>query len=420
MLLVASLTFLALTLLNYWVGRSAIYPGVAFCASWTVAIGVVGLTRDLFYQMSAETLSLFIVGGCVVTAACWVGNWLPTRQPKPSTLNPQVNRILTVAVWAIGIATPVFFYWLIRAVAETGYSLPFLMVARVLQQRAIDAGNDGAFRAAGLLIELAQIIAVLCLWEKKDHGKRAFIAIVLAFLISIPFGQKASPFILAMALICVDTIRNRKMRWKLIAPMVFIMIAITAVFEFYVHLGGGSFVDNTGDVARMFGLYASGGIAGFDRVVRNPGIIPQINPVDIVGLRIARRFGAAVTMPEVAEFVNVGPNGLNGNVYTIFWSYLNWGWAGDMLAVGLLAFISTRVYKRALQDGVPWVPIYAKMFFGLVFSTFTEYFVASSYIYGIIIAVCWMIYRLPVYFGRFRGFNRAIVGHAALNGPYPD
>jgi oligosaccharide repeat unit polymerase len=378
------------------------------------------LAGDLFYPVSAEALSLFIVGGCVVTAACWAGNRLPTWRAKPHAPNPMVNRILTITVWAIGVATPVFFYWLIRAVSQAGYSLPFLMVARVLQQRALDAGSDGAFRAAGFLIELAQIIAVLCLWEKKDHGKRALIAILLAFMVSIPFGQKASPFILVMALICVDTIQNRRMRWKLIAPMVFMMVAITGVFEFYVHLGGGSFTDNLGSVGRNFGLYASGGIAGFDRVVRNPGIIPQINPVDIVGFRIARRFGANVTFPEVAEFVTVGPNKLDGNVYTIFWSYLNWGWVGDMLAVGLIAFIATRVYKRALHDGMPWVPIYAKMFFGLVFSTFTEYFVASIYIYGIIIAVCWMIYRLPVYFGRFRGLNHAVVSHMALKVTFPD
>ena len=127
------------------------------------------------------------------------------------------------------------------------------------------------------------------------------------------------------------------------------------------------------------------GAVGFDRVIRSPNIIPQINPVHITGLRIVRRFGANVTFPETAEFVTVGPNQLDGNVYTIFWSYLNWGWFGDMLAVGFIAFISTRIYKRALQDGVPWVPIYAKMFFGLAFSSFTEYFVSAIYIYGIIL-----------------------------------
>jgi oligosaccharide repeat unit polymerase len=427
MLIVTSLTFLALTLLNYWIGKSAIYPGVAFCASWSVAIGVVGLTGDLFYPVSPETLFFFIVGGGVLTVACWVGNWIPTGKPQAARPNASVNRILTIAVWAVVIATPVFFYWIIQAVSAESNSLPFLMIARVLQQKAVEAGGDGAFRAAGLLIEVAQIIAVLCLWERKDHGRRASIAIVFAFLISIPFGQKASPFILAMALICVDTIQNRKMRWKLIAPMFFMMVAITAVFEFYVHLGGGSFqlgggsfTDNTANVGRMFGLYASGGIAGFDRVIRSPNTIPQINPVHIMGLRIVRRFGANVTFPETAEFATIGPNQLDGNVYTIFWSYLNWGWVGDMLAVAFIAFISTRVYKRALQDGMPWVPIYAKMFFGLVFSSFTEYFVSSIYIYGIIVAVCWMIYRLPVHIAQFIGFNRSVVSEdLALHGFAP-
>ena len=136
----------------------------------------------------------------------------------------------------------------------------------------------------------------------------------------------------------------------------------------------------------------------------------KLTRFSITGLRIARRLGANITFPETADFVTVGPHGLEGNVYTIFWSYLNWGWLGDMLSVGFIAFVSTRIYKRALQDGVPWVPIYAKMFFGLAFSSFTEYFVAAIYIYGIIIAVCWMIYLLPVHICNPSSFSLCTAG----------
>lgn len=402
---------------------SPIYPGFAFCASWAVSLLIIAATGDLFYRLSPETLVVFICGGCVVTVACGLGSILPSKAPMPVDRQAS-NRILTALLWVVVLSTPIFLYWLKQAVAAEGGNSPFLMIARVVQMKAIDSGGNSAFRAAGYLIELAQDVAVLCLWEKKGHEKRAVIAIIFAFIVSLPFGQKSAPITLALALICVDWIQNRKMRWKLVMSMVLVMVSITATFEFYVHLGGGSIAQNATGVARNFALYASGGVMGFDQVMRDPKIVTHVNAVDVVGLRIARRFGAQVVIPEVYEFVNVGPYGLNGNVFTIFWPFLNWGWIANMFTVGLICFISTRVYGRAMQGGMPWVPLYARIFFGLVFSTFSEYFAQSLYLYAILIITNWIVYSSPIRIAQFRNLNHSIVQAEffsrgiALNAPF--
>lgn len=160
----------------------------------------------------------------------------------------------------------------------------------------------------------------------------------------------------------------------------------------------------------MLGLYMGGGIAGLDQVIKDPSAVPPINPIYVMGLRAAKRFGAHIEIPEVAGFVNVGPYQLSGNVYTIFWPYLNFGYLGSILFVGILGAVATRVYKRALNGGQPWVILYAKMFFAVAFSTFTEYFISSLYIYGIMLLAVWIVYFAPVRVDQFLHFCSSTVG----------
>jgi len=403
-LLATAIIFVFLAIFNR-IKTTPIYPGFVFCASWAVSLLILIATNDLFYRLAPQTLVVFICGGLVVTLACALGSISSSKPPSPVDRQAS-NRILTAMLWLVVLATPVFLVWLWQAVAAAGGNAPLLGAARMLQVNAIESGDDNAFRAAFYLILFSQSVAVLCLWEKKGHERRATVAIVFALILSIPFGQKAGPFSLVIALICVDWIRNRRMRWKLITVTFLAMLCLTAIVEFYVHLGGSS---DTNSVARMIGLYVSGGIIGFDQVVRDPSIVTHINPVDILGLRIARRLGNNVVIPEVYGYANIGPYGLRTNVYTIFWPLMNWGWLANMCTIGFIFFSVTRVYKRALQGGMPWVQLYAAMLFGVVFSTFTEYFIPSLYIYSVLIATNWIVYSLPVRITQFKIFNRNIV-----------
>jgi oligosaccharide repeat unit polymerase len=187
--------------------------------------------------------------------------------------------------------------------------------------------------------------------------------------------------------------------------MFLIMVGVATMVEFYVHLGGESFSGNIGAIFRMFVLYGSGGLVGFDRVVRQPNIVPQFNPIYVTILRIIRRLGGQADIPEVADFVNIGPDGFQDNVYTMFWSYLDFGYIGMLLTVAVLGFIVALIYKRALAKSHMFVFLYATLLFSVVFSIFTEYFVSMSYYLLKVCLISWLVYRLPERWAQFRRFT---------------
>lgn len=405
MLIFALLTLAGMAVAAIVCFRSSIHPSVVFCGSWALSLALIACSGDLFYPIRALTLLFILSGASVFCLFSWGASIFPAKgSAKPFNVET-TNRILTALVWLVVVSTPFYFRWLVNSVNGVGGSSPFLMAARLLQMQNLGTSE---LRLAGALIEIAQIVAVLCLWHKEGHPKRVVVAILFAYALSLSFGQKAAPFILTMELLCVDYLQNRRMRKKLVFSLVLCMVVIAGAFEYYVHLGGKDF--QISNVSRMLGLYMGGGIAGLDQVIKDPSAVPPINPIYVMGLRAAKRFGAHIEIPEVAGFVNVGPYQLSGNVYTIFWPYLNFGYLGSILFVGILGAVATRVYKRALNGGQPWVILYAKMFFAVAFSTFTEYFISSLYIYGIMLLAVWIVYFAPVRVDQFLHFCSSTVG----------
>src|SRR6185437_3422996 len=51
-----------------------------------------------------------------------------------------------------------------------------------------------------------------------------------------------------------------------------------------------------------------------------------------------------------------------------------------------------------------------KMFFAIAFSTFTEYFISSLYIYGIMLLAVWLVCFFPVRIDQFLRFCSSRVG----------
>jgi oligosaccharide repeat unit polymerase len=277
-----------------------------------------------------------------------------------------------------------------------------LLLIRAATQEMM--GKSAAFTFFGTVSELSRIVAMMAFWEREKHPRRSILAITVALIMCGITGQKSGPLMLVISLICIDWIRTRHLRWKLLVVMGLIMVSVATMVEFYVHIGGGSFSENMGSIFRMFILYGSGGLVGFDRVVRQPNIIPQFNPIYVTILRVVRRLGGQAEVPEVADFVNVGANGFQDNVYTMFWSYLDFGYVGMLCTVAVLGFIVTLIYKKAIAKSHMFVFLYATLAFSVVFSIFTEYFVSMSYYLLKICVVSWIVYRLPERWAQFRRF----------------
>jgi oligosaccharide repeat unit polymerase len=405
-----ALTILALCLLtaiNYkFAGKSVLYPALIFSAVWTLALALLAVSDGVFYPVLPETFVIFLCGVLAFSVGCWLAILPATSPPiRSAEFQASSNRIITVLLSIVLIIAPFYYHWISNLVGE-GDKSPFLLLARAATQEMM--GKSAAFTFFGTISELSRIVAMMAFWEREKHPKRSVLAITVALVMCGLTGQKSGPLMLIISLICIDWIRTRRLRWKLLMVMAFIMIGIATIVEFYVHLGGESFSGNMGAIFRMFILYGSGGLVGFDRVVRQPNIIPQFNPIYVTILRVVRRLGGQADIPEVADFVNVGPNGFQDNVYTIFWAYLDFGYIGMLLTTVVIGFIVTLIYKRAIAKSHIFVFLYATLVFSIVFSIFTEYFVSMIYYLLKVCVVSWLVYRLPERWAQFRQFTARV------------
>ena len=106
--------------------------------------------------------------------------------------------------------------------------------------------------------------------------------------------------------------------------------------------------------------------------------------------------------------MHIGPNSLGTNTYSMYWSYLDLGFVGMMVAMVLIGLIATIIYRRALQGGTVARFLYAHVFYGIMLSPFAEFFLIPLYFILKLCAVVWFIYSAPDLWARFKAFT----GHA--------
>jgi oligosaccharide repeat unit polymerase len=400
MLLLTTLIFSVLAFVNHRLGGKALmYPPVAFCAMWAFDLFLVWAVGDFFYPMQAKTLGIFLCGGLVFSLGCWAAILLPESNPpaKPA-FHPSSDRIITFLVLIVIIGVPFFCRWIFGLVSTSGGTGTFLLLARMSVIE--EMGKNLTFTLFGTLTEIAFIVALMAFYERVHHPKRAVLAITVSLGMGILLGQKIGPLSLVVGMICIEWIRTRRINWKFLVVLLLIFIAATATIEFYVHLGGDSPQEKIVPIVQSFALYASGGMIGFDRVVREPNIVPGINPLYVIYQRILRRLGMYEQIPEVAEFVTIGPQSLVDNVYTMYWEYLFLGYLGAILFTGLIGFLLTLIFKRAMQGGKICIFLYAVLFRGVIFAPFTDYFLNLYFLFKVLI-LAWLVYSLPVRWAQF-------------------
>lgn len=409
MLLFSVLILFLLALVNYRIGgRVLLYPPVVFAGIFAFDLFLVWVVGDFYYPMLPQTLFILVCGAFAFSLGGWVAMLWPSRPVSEAHLLPiSSDRMITVLVALVVIGFPLYVRWLYGLVHNSGIStLPFLALARGATSDLI--GKSLALTLFGTLAVIAQIVAQIAFYERERHSKRAVVAITVALAMGLLMGQKAGPLGTIVGLLCIDWIKTRRLRWKLVIVMALLFAAFTATIEFYVHISGKSFQEKAVSVVEHFALYASGSIVSFDRWVREPNVAPPVNDFYPYYLRLVRKLGGQVEIPEVPEFVTIGPNGVSDNAYTIYWSFLELGYAGAIACVGVIALLLTLIYKRALQHSSLGVLLYAFFFHAVVFAPFhNEFF--SWYLLFLFLMVWWMVYSLPGQWARLQTAIRRTV-----------
>ncbi|HKE33453.1 MAG TPA: O-antigen polymerase [Candidatus Angelobacter sp.] len=403
MLLFAILTLSLLAIVNYRIGgRALLYPPVVFSAIFAFDLFLVWVAGDLFYAMLPQTLVVLVYGAFAFSLGAWLAMLQPTgRAPGTQVLPKSSDRMITILVAVVVASFPAYVYWIYQLVsARRGpAALSFLLLARMSMVELM--GKSLAFTVFGTLSEIALIVALIAFYEREGHSKRALLAIAVSIAMGLLMGQKSGPLSLIVGLLCIDWIKTRRVRWKVLIAMALIFAALTATIEFYVHLGGDSLQEKAVPIVQNFAIYASGGIVAFDRLARQPNVAPPVNDFYPYYLRIVRKLGGHVEVPEVADFISIGPHGTAVNVYTIYWSFLELGYFGAIACVGVIGLLLTLIYKRAIQNSSLWVLLFAVLFRGVVFAPFNNQFGLWYFLFFVVL-VWWLVYALPLHLARIK------------------
>jgi hypothetical protein len=177
---------------------------------------------------------------------------------------------------------------------------------------------------------------------------------------------------------------------------------------FFLHKGlsgNESAVDSAVAAGRQVVLYSAGGPVGFGEVVKQPNVVPHNWQVDHFLLQIAKKFGADVEVPsQHSEFVTLGPGGLVGNVYTMYFGYIDWGIPGMMLLLFAAGLVITLIFRNALFNPLTPVLVYTILFTQTILSIFSENFYRGVGTTLRMFLFAWTIYNAPRWLASYRRF----------------
>ncbi len=382
------------------------YPAFVFCVCWGVALLTIAVFHSYFYPVLPETIVFFIVGAFLFSLGSWLATSFKSLRPSRPLVARPARGAIDFLFWIVILATPLGLYWLYTGVMESGLS--FLVATRNL---GIDLnGVDTGMMLFGTLGELAFFVALMIFYDRERHPKKFYPAIIIAFILALATGNKAGPMSFVTALIVAHFLKTRVIRWKLIINTAFVAFLLAGAVNFYSHFGEGDTSERLEAVMQAFPLYESGGLVGFDRVMRDHSAIPQFNQLEVMYQRVARKLGSrTAVVPDNSEFVKIGPDPFyQDNVYTIYWNYLNWGYAGALLTAALIGFMVTMVYHRALSGRMVSSMLLPCLIYSVAFSTFTEYFESRLYFFSKLVLIGWAVYYLPARWQQFKAFNASL------------
>lgn len=414
MLVAAIVVMLLLAVLNYRIGgKAALYPAMVFCFVWTADLALIWVCGDFFYPLSLPTLAIFVSGCFFFSLGSWFALLWPLKMPRVANgLSNIPNRILTMAVIVIVVAIPLALRWLMSISADKGTNF----LGAVYSVLSVEE-NQTDF-AASLFLNLSafsSIVALIAFYERARGKWRAVAAVLAALCLNVMGGGRTGFTTLILGLMAIDWLKNRRIRWRLIITLAIVFVLLSSAMVYFVQKGGvkteASFQENLGPIIQTFATYGAGGLVAFDQVVRQPNIVEHNWEIDRSLLQTLDKFGAHFRVPRItADFVTIGPHQQTQNVYTLYFAYMDLGYAGMMFTVLIVAFSLTLLYRRAIGGGAIAVLFYGCFFAGLMLSIYFEpFFFAWNFMFKFWVFAA-LLYQLPVAWARL---NKALAGTVA-------
>jgi len=400
MLLSTIVGLLLLLYINYRIGgRVPVYPPVAFCAVWAAALFLLWAAGNYFLPLSDQTLAIFTCGCIVFSVGSFVVLVFAHKPLRNESFPCSSSRILNLLLVFCVLALPFYVRWIVGLGSDSS--------AVTLLQAVRDATVDlwGTPPGYTLFMNLATLARILALFAYFEGGpiRKAF-AVSLSVVFDLLMGTRSPVITLLLSLVFLEWLRRRRLPWKVLLSLVLLFIVAFSFIAIEVGKGdarpNAPLTENVTAIGRGFIEYAAGGLVAFDQVVRRPNIIPHNTQIDRFFVETLNKLGAHFKLQDDYDtWINIGPSLFN--VYTLYLSYIDFGYVGMMAMLFLLGIVITRFYQGAISGSRIAAFIYSTLFAGLFLSIFSEaFFMAINFLVKLCV-VYWLIYRFPAVWAKW-------------------
>lgn len=344
----------ALTVVNYWLWRSVLYPPFIFCFMWLFDLATWRMNLIDVYPLHHSTLAivagsaaLFTVGGAV---ASLTPRDLLRLRLFPEDSSQRANLIRNILTIVVLCGLPLFFYQVLQ-ISQQGIGANILMRARAVEVQAAQNGQQFHSVIFDYFVMVSTLTALLFAME-KERGWRFWIVTLVAFAGCILSTGRTTLLMLIAGLSAIKLLRDgrekflqavKALRWP-VAIFIALYVALIFTNKNTSTLGGGA----TGIASYFVVSYIVGPLAAFDAVVQSPASFALASThVFEFPAKLASAFHliSYTAPPKLDTFVQVP---FPTNVYTVFKFYfLELGIIGTFLIMLIIGFFHSLLYLKA-------------------------------------------------------------------------
>ena len=242
LLLFFALLLAVLANANYRLSGSLLYPPTLLCSVWTILLLVLVATGDIFFPISFETLTVYVVGAAAFSVgAILATHFIPLEDVRRREFRRPKAFVLTGGLILLLVVLPLYWDYL-QTIASPWSGDDFW---RSLRAEMLDRADDWSSKTlSDLVLEgfsmLATLLAVTAVVE-NDGSRfsriRMILMIVTALVYALMMSSSSWAVTLALALIGVDAIRKRRLDTKMLSIGAGVAIASFAVIAILVGKG---------------------------------------------------------------------------------------------------------------------------------------------------------------------------------------
>ncbi len=380
------IAFIVLLRLNIMVFKSIVAPASLFVAMWTATLIALALCGNLFYPLSVDTLTVYLVGGLAFSAGAILAITVSRSHKRPAYAisadrHHYCRLLLDLGLVICLVGLPWFAHKMLDPVGGLDNPTALLEV----RARAVESsGHASSFSLLNNLAVLARFVAFGMFLEydtSKSRRWRSYLSLLPAFAYGLLEGSKGPVVMVLLTGMFILFLKHRQVKLKTAVVSVVLCLVCFSFGLLYINFGYMDF-SNTNHawdtVAWVVPSYWLGGPVAFERIVQDPYSVPSTQNINRFFLETANSLGAQFDVPSRhAEFTDVSTNNISSdtNVYTIYFSYYkDYGWLGMVGLMLLAGLCVTLLYQSALRMGPVSIVLCAMALVGTIFSFNAEHY----------------------------------------------